>query len=720
MSAGWPKCASRAGDAGVLIPPLDTAPALLVAAPLLLICAGLLAAPLFGVDRPATRAGVVAGVAVPVAAYLNWRFTITIPWDADGPALGFALFCLAVELFGLFDAAILYAALLRRTDRSAEADAGAARLAALPRPQWPAVDLIIATYNEPPEVLEKTILGALALDWPNLNVWVADDGRRAWLRDYCREKGAGYITRPDNEHAKAGNINHALTMTGAPFVAVFDADFVPQRRFLIRTMGFFDDPAIGIVQVPHDFYNHDPLQQNLALQGALPDDQRFFFEAIMPGRDGWDAAFCCGSNSVTRRAALDAIGGGLPAGSITEDMLLSLALLQKGYLTRYLNEPLAFGLAPESLDAFFVQRARWAQGATQILFLKSGPLGPGHALRHRLFFLPTAWLSQCLMLITALVAPLVFLFLDVPPLVGVTPQSAIFFLVPMVVAQVGGIVLLGGGRYYPIAAQVLGSFQSFRLLPVILRTLVKPHGHAFKVTPKGSDAIGGGVQGGILLACTALMLATFVGLIINAVPDTRIVAQGALVPMVALWGAINIVVLFLAAMLCVGRPALRAEERFALDEAVAVWRRGQRAAVIARGIDISVSGIALAGDGVMPGEAVRVRLRGVGSLDGVVARCADGLIGIAFQHANSPARDRLIVRLFTRSMNSKRLSIALWPATRALLQRIFTANLQLPATALHAQPAPLPDDRRLERCTLVLPPARPAALARASTAHVAA
>ncbi len=696
-----------------MLPALDTAPALLVAAPLLLTLAGLLAAPLFALDRPATRAGIVAGVALVVAAYLHWRFSVTIPWDAAGPALGFALFCLAVELFGLFDAAILFAALLKRTDRSADADAGEARLARLPAHAWPAVDLIIATYNEPAEVLEKTILGALALDWPNLNVWVADDGRRAWLRDLCLAKGAGYITRPDNDHAKAGNINHALAQTDAPFVAVFDADFVPQRGFLRRTMGFFDDPAIGIVQVPHSFYNHDPLQQNLALRDAMPDDQRFFFEAIMPGRDGWDASFCCGSNSVTRRAALDTIGGGLPAGSITEDMLLSLALLQKGYITRYLNEPLAFGLAPESLEAFFVQRARWAQGAMQILFLKNGPLGPGHALKHRLFFLPTAWVSQCLMLITALVAPLVFLFLDVPPLVGVTPESAIFFLLPMVAAQVGGVVLLGGGRYYPIAAQVLGTFQSFRLLPVIVKTLFKPHGHAFKVTPKGADALGGGFQRGIFAACMGLMLATLLGLILNAVPDTRIVAQGALVPMVAFWCGINIVVLFLAAMLCFGRPASRAEERFALHEPVAVWRRNARHAVVTRGLDISVSGIALAGDGVEGGEPVRVRLRGVGSLNGTVARCRDGRIGIAFDGSDSPARDRLIVRLFTGGMNSSILHVPLWQATRAMLARILTADLELPNAGPASPPASA--EPRLERRTLVLPPASArAALARAS------
>ncbi len=698
------------------MPALDQAPLGLVLAPLLLVIAGLLVAPLLGLDRRATRLGIGAAVAVVVGNYLHWRLTVTIPWGSAAPALGFALVCLAIELFGLFDAAILFAALVRSRNRSPEADAHEARLRTLPRQQWPAVDLIIATYNEPIEVLEKTIIGALALDWPNLNVWVADDGRRAWLRDYCAGKAAGYITRPDNAHAKAGNINHALAVTSAPFVAVFDADFVPQRAFLTRTMGFFDDPHIGIVQVPHSFYNHDPLQQNLALRDAMPDDQRFFFEAIMPGRDGWDAAFCCGSNSITRRSAFEAAGGGLPTGSITEDMLLTLALLRQGFITRYLNEPLAFGLAPESLAAFFVQRARWAQGAMQILFLPEGPLGPGLKLRHRLFFLPSAWLSQCLMLMMSLLAPLVFLFLDVPPLVGVTAQSALFHLVPMVVAQVGSIVLLGGGRYYPIAAQVLGTFQSFRLLPVILKTLVKPHGHAFKVTPKGSDAAGGGYERGIFVATSTLMLATFIGLMINASPDWRIVAQGALVPMVAFWCAINMVVLFLAAMLCLGMPAARAEERFAFPETVAVWARGSNVIRATECLDLSMSGIGLAGEAFAPGTPVKVRLRGIGTLAGTVMRCHRGMTGIAFAGDDCPARDRMIVRLFTGGRNTSTLRPPMWQATRAMLARIWRAEMTVRPPPAGALSTPLMAEVRLPKQTYVLAPGGPAA-ANARTAQ---
>ena len=133
----------------------------------------------------------------------------------------------------------------------------------------------------------------------------------------------------------------------------------------------------------------------------------------MPSRDGWDAAFCCGSNSVTRREAMRSIGDALPTQSITEDMLLTLMLLRNGYITRYLCEPLAFGLAPEGIQAFFIQRSRWARGAMQILYLAAGPLGKGLTFMQRLLFLPTHWLTQSLTFFLSSVVPLVFLWTGV-------------------------------------------------------------------------------------------------------------------------------------------------------------------------------------------------------------------------------------------------------------------------------------------------------------------
>ena len=67
----------------------------------------------------------------------------------------------------------------------------------------------------------------------------------------------GLSDAPDNKHAKAGNINHALSKTDAELFAVLDADFAPRRDFLMRTVGFFEDPKIAIVQTPHHFLNAD-------------------------------------------------------------------------------------------------------------------------------------------------------------------------------------------------------------------------------------------------------------------------------------------------------------------------------------------------------------------------------------------------------------------------------------------------------------------------------
>jgi cellulose synthase (UDP-forming) len=187
--------------------------------------------PILPLQRGWARAVVFLVVWLVVAHYLSWRIVETVlPAEGEWYEVGWIWLCFAVELFALFDALILYLIFLRATDRRPEADRHESRLRATAAEQAPSVDVYIPTYNEPIEVLEKTITGALCLDYPNFKIWVLDDGRRPWLKDFCDGKGVGYLTRADNQHAKAGNINHALTKTNADFVAIFDADFIPQRR----------------------------------------------------------------------------------------------------------------------------------------------------------------------------------------------------------------------------------------------------------------------------------------------------------------------------------------------------------------------------------------------------------------------------------------------------------------------------------------------------------
>ena len=78
---------------------------------------------------------------------------------------------------------------------------------------------------------------------------------------------------------------------------MLDADFVPHRDFLKRTIALFHDPKTGLVQAPQHFFNADPVQHNLGLSRFYPDEQRFFFDHMQPSRDGWGLAICCGTSS---------------------------------------------------------------------------------------------------------------------------------------------------------------------------------------------------------------------------------------------------------------------------------------------------------------------------------------------------------------------------------------------------------------------------------------
>ena len=658
------------------VPGVDTLSLLELLNPTLFVLASVyLVGPHLPMARPWARVLVFAIAAAAVVRYLDWRIFYTVlPANGAWYKTGWIWLCLGVELLAFADLSILYLTFLRVSDRKPDADRQEQRLRALAPSELPSVDVFIPTFNEPMPVVEKAITGALCLGYPNFKVWVLDDGRRPWLKEYCEMKGAGYLTRPNNDHAKAGNINHALSLTSAEFVAVFDADFVPQQNFLMRTLGLFEHANVGIVQVPHAFYNCDPMQANLALCESLPHDQSFFFESIMPSRDAWNAAFCCGSNSVIRRSALAGIGGGLPLESITEDILLTLALLRHGYVTRYLCERLAFGLAPESVDAFFVQRQRWARGGIQTLYLAAGPLGRGLSFFQRLMFLPTHWLSQSPTLMLALVVPVVFLWTGLLPFVAVTPEAEIYYFLPMIFAVVGGLWLYAPKHFSPLAAYVLGTFQSFQLLPHIVQSVLRPFGHIFKVTPKGAQATRRPYHSGIFWSAAALILLTIAGLVINTIPEFQIVPPTGLLPIAALLAGLNIVVLFLVCMLSLQGP-MRAEERFRFDEPIWLFT-ASGALLAAQAKDLSMSGAGITADNerAMPavGDLVNLYIIEVGFVGGRVVRREPGFLGVEFDLPQSLERDLLIRKLFTSGVENLAGHTSAWASTIATLRVIWS------------------------------------------------
>ncbi|MDF2689560.1 MAG: glycosyltransferase, partial [Microvirga sp.] len=350
--------------------------------------------------------------------YMIWRITGTVPSAADGITVdviaGWTF--VTVEAVALVSSTSAYLFLTRRKDRHQEADRNLAWWGDTP----PRVDLYIATYNEELEVLERTLAGAQAIDYPNLHVFVLDDGRREWLAEVCRRYGAEHRTRPSNEHAKAGNINYTLAQRlkdkDAPdFIAVLDADFVPHRNFIRRAVALFHDSKVGLVQTPQHFFNPDPIQHNLHIASAYPDEQRFFFDQLEPARDAWGIAVCCGTSSMVRVSALREIGG-LPTESVTEDFLLTIRLDSNGYRTVYLNEAQTEGRAPEGLHEYVVQRGRWCLGMMEIVRNVYNPFGSnGLRFMQRLSLVDSLlfWATTFPFRLIALITPLLYWYFGI-------------------------------------------------------------------------------------------------------------------------------------------------------------------------------------------------------------------------------------------------------------------------------------------------------------------
>ncbi|THK35551.1 glycosyltransferase [Ensifer sp. MPMI2T] len=630
---------------------------LLALAPTLVVIAFFLIGPSnWSRHRTWARAITCVFVAAVALRYVVWRLSETVlPFPNNDANFYWVWFVFIVEVLAFSEVVLFLILMSRYVDRSTEADQLGRQFFARSESELPTVDVFIPTYNEPLDVLERTIVGALALDYPKdkLTVYVLDDGRREWLRSFCETRGAIHVTRSDNAHAKAGNMNNGLSVSSGDFIAVFDADFVPYRNFLRRTLPFFSDETIGIVQTPQHFFNVDPVQSNLGLENIWPDEQRLFFDEIAPSRDGWDVSFCCGSCSIARRKAINAIGG-FPTESITEDLLTTLSMLNKGYKTRYLNERLSMGLAAENLAGYFVQRERWCQGGIQTLYLHNGPLrGPGLSLFQRIMFLPMSWLVQYLVRLAVLVVPIVYLWFGALPLYFTDVTDYLSNQIPVLVAYFLLMLWITPTRYLPLVSTAVGTFATFRMLPTVLSSLVRPFGKPFKVTPKGSGNEASAFDAYTFTWIAGFIVITALGLLINIVPETARV-RGAFSTIAAFWSGINIVVLIIASLICFEKPR-RLLQAFKLDEAVVA--DGIAGSLVSLSLDKAV--VAVPAETRFKSTRVMLNLEGFAPLEtqlkqvtqrrGDITRTGDKRRYYLHLHFDLHGfeRDKMIIKLYT-------------------------------------------------------------------------
>lgn len=259
---------------------------------------------------------------------------------------------------------------------------------ALSPENWPMVDIFIPTYNEPISVVKPTVYAAKGIDWPadKITVYLLDDGHRPDFEAFAEQAGIEYISRPSNEHAKAGNINYALKQTQGEFIAIFDCDHLPTRSFLQSTMGWMlQNEKTALVQTPHHFFSADPFERNYDVFREVPNEGELFYGLIQDSNDYWNASFFCGSCAVIRRKPLEEVGG-IAIETVTEDAHTSLKMHSLGYDSVYINTPLAAGLATESLSGHIGQRIRWARGMAQIFRLDNPMLKKGLSFFQRICY----------------------------------------------------------------------------------------------------------------------------------------------------------------------------------------------------------------------------------------------------------------------------------------------------------------------------------------------
>ena len=435
--------------------------------------------------QPWSRSLVVGTLLVLTVRYLIWRSLSTL--NLSTPLNGvFSLGLFLLELLLLMSSMIQLILLFRVRDRRSEADQLSINV--LSGAFIPTVDVFIPTYNEPEFILRRTVMGCQALYYPRKTIYLLDDTRRPEIKALASELGCEYRTRSDNHHAKAGNLNHAIAETQGELLVIFDADFIPTTNFLSRTVGFFQEAEVALVQTPQTFYNADPVARNLGLEDVLTPEEEVFYRQIQPFRDAAGGVICAGTSFVVRRSALAEIGGFFTE-SLSEDYFTGIRLSAQGYRLVYLNEKLSAGLAAENVAALALQRLRWAQGTLQAFFITANPLTirglrPLQRLAHLEGLLH--WFTSISRL-GFLLIPLAYAFLGIIP-IRATPADALYYFLPYYLVQITATSWLNGRSRSALLADIYSLILCFPLAITVVQVMLNPFSKGFNVTPKGGTS----------------------------------------------------------------------------------------------------------------------------------------------------------------------------------------------------------------------------------------
>jgi cellulose synthase (UDP-forming) len=497
--------------------------------------------------------------------YLYYRTNYTLNLTSGWLDAACSILLYIAELYAILTLLLAFFQTLRLKERKS------VDLAAIPPEQWFKVDVYIPTYNEDIEIVRKTVLGALAIDYPadKKRVYLLDDGRaekykdrRIALRQMCEELGCVMLTRDNNEHAKAGNINTALRRTDGDLILILDCDHIPVRHFLKDTVGFFYKPKVSLVQTPHWFYNPDPFERNLQTGGTIPVGNELFYKVLQKGNDFWNAAFFCGSAAVVRKSHLLEIGG-IAVETVTEDCHTSLRLHSLGYETVYYDRIMVAGLAPEKFSAYVGQQVRWARGMAQILRIENPLFNPRLKLsipQRICYFSATSHFFFGFPRLMYALSPAMFLVFGINPIRGLGLETLAYALPPIFISTYANYITYKHVRF-SFWNEIYEFALSFHAGLVTLLALINPKLGSFNVTDKGLSVtkrdFDWASSRGLVIA-GALVVASILAVPIRLyfTPET---AEAVLVNMV--WSFFNLVLIVSAILVAFEQPQMRRAHR---------------------------------------------------------------------------------------------------------------------------------------------------------------
>ncbi len=508
--------------------------------------------------------------------YLYYRVSYTLNFDTWLNGLC-CLLLLTAELYAIATLILAYFQTLKIKEREP------VDLSAFPQEQWFKVDIYIPTYNEDVDIVRKTAVAAVATDYPadKKRVYILDDGRpekykegdprreeftarREALRQICAELGCTLMTRDNNDHAKAGNINTAFRRTDGDLVLILDCDHIPSRQILSTTVGFFFDPKVAFVQTPHWFYNPDPFERNLLTGGKVPVGNELFYKVLQKGNDFWNASFFCGSAAVIRKKyALEV--GGIAVETVTEDCHTALRLHSLGYKSVYYDKIMVAGLAPEKFSSYVGQQVRWARGMAQILRLEN-PLFNRKlnlTISQRIcYFSATSHFFYGYPRLMYAIAPTLFLLFGINPIQGLGSETLAYAL-PHILLGLNANYITYKNVRFSFWNEVFEFVMAFQAGYVTLMALINPKLGSFNVTDKGLSVTKRSfdwqsVQG--LLVVTAFVVISLLVVpfwLILRPEDTEAVLVN------AMWCIFNLTLLIAALLVAFEQPQLRGAHRLA-------------------------------------------------------------------------------------------------------------------------------------------------------------